>query len=154
MLLLVGVRVVHMKGEAMKHEQFQELVSSFIDRELEAGRERELFVHLGDCPECREFLKASLSLQRDVFATKPAGAPSLDLKRVSVPTVQIWRRSVPFPIAAIIAIVALASTIAFGTLWMRPKEKPSEITQEVVYVQRLPAIQVIGFYPPDGQSKK
>jgi len=138
----------------MKHEQFHELVSLFIDRELEAGRERELFVHLGECPECREFLKASLTLQRDMFATKPAGAPSLDLKRVSFPAQRIWTRSVPFPIAAAIAVVALASTIAFGTLWMRPKEKPSETTQEVIYVQRLPVIQVIGFYHTNGQPKK
>ncbi len=73
----------------MNHTHYQQLTSQFIDRELEAGRERELFVHLGECPECREFLKASLTLQRDVFATKPAGAPSLDLKRVSYPAQRI-----------------------------------------------------------------
>lgn len=54
----------------MKHYQFQELVSLFIDRELDAGREQELFGHLSDCEECRTFLKASMMLQNDILSTK------------------------------------------------------------------------------------
>ncbi len=57
-------------------------------------------------------------------------------------------------VAAVLAVIAFASTVAFGTLWMRPKEKVVETKQEVVYVPRMPVIQVIGFYPPNEQSKK
>ena len=144
----------------MKHEQFQELVSLFIDRELDAGREQELFRHLSGCEDCRTFLKASIRLQSDILDTKPSGAPSVATIQAleSLPKGRmlhgIWRKRVPFPIAATFAVLALASSVALTSFWMRPKEKPSEMTQEVVYVQRFPAIQVIGFYPPNGQSRK
>jgi len=140
----------------MKHEQFQELVSLFIDRELDAGREQKLFGHLSDCEDCRTFLKAAMILQNDILDTKPSGVPSMALESLPKGRVlnRIWRKRVPFPIAATFAVLALASSVALTSFWMRPKEKPSEMTQEVVYVQRFPAIQVIGFYPPNGQSRK
>ncbi len=152
----------------MKHEQFQELVSLFIDRELDVKGEQELFVHLSSCEECRGFLKTSLTLQGDILESKPSGAPPLESIRAFEPSQArvnvsspkgrmlqgIWQKRVPFPIAATFAVLALVSTIAVTSFWMRSQEKPAETTQEVVYVQRLPAIQVIGFYPPSEQSKK
>jgi anti-sigma factor RsiW len=59
----------------MSHVQFEELVSLFIDRELDAKSEQELFAHLGSCEECRGFLKASMMLQGDIKSTKP-GIPA------------------------------------------------------------------------------
>lgn len=144
----------------MRHEEFQELVSQFVDRQLDAEREQELFGHLSGCEDCRTFLKASMMLQSDILDTKPSGAPSMATIKAldSLPKGRvlqgIWRKRVPFPIAATFAVLALASSVALTSFWMRSKEKPSETTQEVVYIQRLPAIQVIGFYPPNGQSKK
>lgn len=138
----------------MAHENYEELVSAFVDGYLSAEEEMRLFTHLAGCAHCREFLRASMALQGEMLATKPMGAPPLELKPGAVLRPRIWQRSVPFPIAAVLAVVALTSTIAFTSFWMRPKEKPAETTQEVVYIQRLPAIQVIGFYPPDNQGKK
>lgn len=144
----------------MRHERFQEFGSQFVDGELDAGREQELFGHLSSCEECRTFLKASMMLQNDILDTKPSGAPSMATIKAleALPKRRvlygIWRKRVPFPIAATFAVLALASSVALTSFWMRSKEKPAETTQEVVYVQRLPAIQVIGFYPPNGQSKK
>lgn len=144
----------------MRHEQFQELVSQFVDRELDAEGEQELFGHLRGCEDCRTFLKASMMLQRDILDSKPSGAPSMATIKAleSLPKGRvlhgIWQKRVPFPIAATFAVLALASSVALTSFWMRSKEKPAETTREVVYVQRLPAIQVIGFYPPNGQSKK
>ena len=152
----------------MKHEQFQELVSQFVDRELDAESERGLFSHLSGCEDCRAFLKASMILQSDILDTKPSGAPSVATIKALDPsqaraTVSsstrrvlegIWRKRVPFPMAATFAVLALVSSVALTSYWMRSKEKPAETTQEVVYVQRLPAIQVIGFYPPSERPKK
>jgi predicted anti-sigma-YlaC factor YlaD len=55
----------------MNHERYQQLVSEFIDREIHAEDEQELFNHLNSCSECREFLKASCRLQVEMAVTKP-----------------------------------------------------------------------------------
>ncbi len=138
----------------MDHTHYQELTSQFIDRELGAEDDRKLFAHLSTCDECRGFLKEALLLQGDILGTKP----SQTLSTRPADTVHVlrtaWSRRVPMSVAAVLAVIALASTVAFGTLWMRPKEKVVEIKQEVVYVPRMPAIQVVGFYPPNEPSKK
>lgn len=54
----------------MNHEHYQQLISEFIDREIRAEEEQELFSHLNSCAECREFIKASFRLQVDMAGTK------------------------------------------------------------------------------------
>ena len=138
----------------MNHEHYQQLMSEFVDREINAGDEQELFTHLNSCGECREFLKAALNLQGQILETKPGHIASLPPRRVGSVVRTIWTKRVPMSVAAMLAIVALASTVALSTLWMRPKEKAPETNQEVVYVSRMPAIQVIGFYSSSEKSKK
>ncbi len=138
----------------MNHTHYQELASQFIDRELGSENEREFFTHLGTCDECRGFLKAALVLQGDIIGTRPVHTVSSRPARPASALRTVWEKRVPMSVAAVLAVIALASTVAFGTLWMRPKEKVVETKQEVVYVPRMPVIQVIGFYPPNEQSKK
>jgi predicted anti-sigma-YlaC factor YlaD len=138
----------------MNHEHYQQLVSEFIDREISGGDEQELFAHLNSCGECREFLKATLSLQGQIRETKPAYNVSPRSGRTGTVLRTLWTKRVPMSVAAVLAVVALASTVTLSTLWMRPKEKAPETNQEVVYVTRMPAIQVIGFYSPNEKSKK
>jgi predicted anti-sigma-YlaC factor YlaD len=138
----------------MNHLHYQELTSQFIDRELGPEDERDLFAHLGECEECRGFLKAALVLQGDILGTKPIRTVLPQQARSAYLLHAVWSKRIPMPVAAILAIIALASTVAFSTLWMRPKEKVIETKQEVVYVPRLPAIQVIGFYSPKNDLKK
>lgn len=138
----------------MNHEHYQQLVSEFIDREINAGDEQVLFTHLNSCGECREFLKAALTLQGQILETKPAHIVSPQLGRTGTILRTIWTKRVPMSVAAVLAVAALASTITLSTLWMRGKEKAPETSREVVYVTRMPAIQVIGFYSPSEKSKK
>jgi hypothetical protein len=152
----------------MNHEHYQQLASQFIDHELGPESEQELFLHLGACTECRSFLKASWQLQADIFATKPEGAPQFGMSRgkrlqrifQSRPQrelnllASIWRKKIPMPVAAALVVLVLASSIALSGLWIRPQERVAETKPEVVYVPRLPAIQVIGFYPPKNESKR
>jgi hypothetical protein len=138
----------------MNHTHYQELTSQFIDRELGADDERELFAHLGTCDECRRFLKSALVLQADILETKPVQTLSEQPTKAGNTFRIVWSKRVPMSVAAMLAIIALGSTVAFSTLWMRPKEKVVETKQEVVYVSRLPAIQVIGFYPSTNSVKK
>jgi predicted anti-sigma-YlaC factor YlaD len=138
----------------MNHTYYQQLTSEFIDRELGPEDERELFAHLGTCDECRRFLKAALMLQGDILGTKPAHTVSPPSTVTAHALRNMWRKRVPMSVAAMLAVIALASTVALSTLWMRPKEKVVEIKQEVVYVPRLPVIQVVGFYSPKNDSNK
>jgi len=142
------------KDRTMNHTHYQQLASQFIDRELAPEAEQELFAHLGVCDECRGFLKAALMLQGDILGTKPVHTTSPQVARTAHVLRTLWSRRIPMPVAAMLAVIALASTVAFSTLWMRPKEKVVETTQEVVYVPRMPAIQVIGFYPTKTETKK
>lgn len=152
----------------MNHEQYQQLASQFIDRELQSDAEQQLFLHLGTCTECREFLKASWKLQTDIYATMPKDAPQLEavkakeLRQTSLPlprraanlVAQTWRKRIQMPVAATLALLTLAGGIVLSALWFPPKEKIVETKSEVVYVPRLPAIQVIGFYQPKDQLNK
>jgi hypothetical protein len=138
----------------MNHTHYQQLISEFIDRELGPEDERGLFAHLGGCDECRGFLKAALVLQGDILGTKPVHTVSLRPARTAHVLRAVWSKRIPMPVAAMLAVIALASTVAFSTLWMRPKEKVVETKQEVVYVPRMPAIQVVGFYPSTNGVKK
>jgi len=138
----------------MNHTHYQELTSQFIDRELGADDERDLFAHLGTCDECRGFLKSALVIQGDILGTKPVRSFSPRPAKAAHTLRIVWSKRVPMPVAAMLAVLALASTVAFSTLWMRPKEKVVETKQEVVYVPRMPAIQVVGFYPSTNGVKK
>jgi anti-sigma factor RsiW len=152
----------------MNHERYQELASQFVDHELGPESEQELFQHLGTCTECREFLKAAWQLQADIFATKAKETLALTVSGAKaaevVPKVQpeqvrnmiasIWRKKVPFPVTVALLVIVLAGGVALSSLWIRPPEKAAETSPEVVYVPRLPAIQVIGFYPPKNESKR
>jgi hypothetical protein len=138
----------------MNHEHYQQLVCEFIDREIRAEDEQELFAHLNSCIECREFMKATLNLQSQILETKPTRIASPRSTRPEYTLRAVWTKRVPMSIAAMLAVIALGSTVALSTLWMRPREKAPETNQEVVYVTRMPAIQVIGFYSPKEQSKK
>ncbi len=138
----------------MNHTHYQELTSQFIDRQLSPEDEAELFDHFGTCEECRGFLKAALVLQGDILGTKPMRAVSPRPARTTHILRALWSKRVPMSVAAMLAVLALASTVAMSALWMRPKGQVIEAKQEVVYVPRLPAVQVIGFQLPNEQSKK
>ena len=76
----------------MNHEHYQQLVSEFIDREINAGDEQELFTHLNSCGECREFLKATLNLQGQIFEKKPTHIVSPRPSRTGNVMRTIWTK--------------------------------------------------------------
>jgi len=50
----------------MKHYEFE--ISCFVDGELPAADEKELFAHLSECPECRRCLNDSLKMKKEISA--------------------------------------------------------------------------------------
>jgi anti-sigma factor RsiW len=60
----------------MNHEPYQQQISQLVDDELDESQERDLFVHLGSCTECRTFLKSAWQMQIDIQSRKPRGQVS------------------------------------------------------------------------------
>jgi predicted anti-sigma-YlaC factor YlaD len=61
----------------MNCEQYQENISQFIDGELDIESESNLFRHLGECNECRGFLKETMSLRSELLNMQAATVPEL-----------------------------------------------------------------------------
>ena len=118
----------------MNHEHDQELVSEFIDREIRAGDEQDLFTHLNSCGKCREFLKASCRLQVEMAATKPRnherGSYAVDRQPVHREFRRSKRRS---SISTFILLVMV--TLIVGILFsanVTVQRSPDASTEEVV----------------------
>ncbi len=105
-------------------EYFERMLSSRLDEELPNAQKQELDNHLADCRACREF-DANLIEQRRVLRSLPdvivpAGWQSTSIKA------KWWksRLSVPFPVAAAIALVAIGG-------WLMALRSPSETNVDV-----------------------
>ena len=68
----------------MNHESYQQQVSQLVDDELDESLEQDLFVHLGSCIECRDFLKSSWQIQSDIHSRKPEGLAVSKVDRVAL----------------------------------------------------------------------
>ncbi len=124
-------------------EYFERLLSSRLDEELPNAQKQELDNHLADCRACREF-DANLIEQRRILRSLPdvivpEGWQSTPIKP------KWWRSrlSVPFPVAAAIALVAIGG-------WLMALRAPGETSVGVpdtpivvrsVEIVRVPAVQ-------------
>jgi len=120
-------------------EEFQELVSAYVDGELGDGETAEMFFHLGSCRECRTFMTSVMQLQSFLHVNEP---PAAHTAPASKPP--IWKRTfgISFPAAA-----AVVLTILTGTLFIvheANSPSSSDMTRtEYVYVTSLPEVDVV-----------
>jgi hypothetical protein len=119
----------------MSHEHYQQLVSEFIDREICAADEQELFGHLNSCADCREFLKASSRLQVEMAVTKPQnherGSYAVDRQPVRHEVRQSKRRST-FSTFVLLVMVTLIVGMLFSanvTVQRSPDASTEEVSQ-------------------------
>jgi anti-sigma factor RsiW len=101
-------------------EYFERLISDSMDDLLSADSKAELVDHLLGCERCRQFEEILLA-QRQLLQglPEPAGWNSPRMGDISIEQDRrpLWKRriSVPFPMAAVLAIVMLAGwLLAFG----------------------------------------
>jgi len=159
----------------MNHERFEELINTYIDSGLSDIDSASVFAHLSTCPSCRELLAGALRVRAQLSREKLAEVPvaldariarSIRAARGVAPDRTTQHRAmwggrrlpglitglagmrVPFPLVAILLVVVIAGTLIFTT-WSGPEKQPAQFQEQIVYVPRLPAIQVIGFYTPD-----
>ena len=130
----------------MIHEEYQELVSQYIDEELEEGSESVLFQHLGECGQCRDFLRSSLALRTQILRTKESAPstlrPDFAQERAKNKTIErdllvlAWKRKVPLPVAASVAILLLLSGLMFSSVTPQSQnmdEFPSEMNPSLLF---------------------
>ncbi len=105
----------------MNHEHHEQLVSQFIDRELDSRSENELFLHLSRCDSCRQFLRASWQLQADILQGKPrreieSSRSSAVHPRARVYPLWVTRISIPLPAAASIIFLLIIGSLLFSPM--------------------------------------
>ena len=145
----------------MKCEDFQLMISTYIDDALDTQSQGTMFTHLAGCTLCRGFLRHSLDLRAGLAALpQPEVPPSLDRRVMRVYPLPggrlqaagktmrtLWshRLSVPLPSAALIALALITVTLLSASLWQRP---------EVVPLPCLPTIEVYSDQPENSSDSK
>ncbi|MBM3298355.1 MAG: zf-HC2 domain-containing protein [Deltaproteobacteria bacterium] len=119
----------------MNHEHYEQLVSQFIDRELDARSENELFLHLSTCDNCRHLLRASWQLQADILRGKPkreveAARPSPVIPRGRVYPLWVTRISIPLPAAASIVFLLVVASLLFSPIILQGETPRPEVRIE------------------------
>lgn len=115
-------------------ERYREQLSEFVDNELNDERSAELFQHLAHCTECRMHLMSLQRLRSDLRAT-------MDRTHHAHGAAPFRHRfSVPFPVAAVLAVTTLVS----GTMLFFALNRPPEVIQKketaYVYLTPLPPV--------------
>jgi len=129
-----------------KCDEYQELISAYVDGESADAETSALFFHLGECPQCRAFIKSDLQLQSVLRENE------LPVKRETRPaTPSLWKRSfvVSYPIAAAVALVMLVSSFLVSSRMIQPPVNIKSIRTEYVYLTSFPPVVVVGSRSPE-----
>jgi anti-sigma factor RsiW len=145
----------------MKCDDFQLMMSTYIDDALDAPSQGRMFAHLATCTECRVFLRRMLDLRAGLAAISvPEVPPTLDrrvmalnLKRARsvkgagerIRTLWSHRFSVPLPSAALVALALITVTVISISLWQKP---------DVVLIPCLPSVDVYAEQPANPANNK
>lgn len=119
-------------------DEYQEMISTYIDVELTDTETSKLFYHLGECEACRTMMKSMFQLRSALFEIdQPKG------KRNE--SVSLWKRrvSISFPIAALFAFFVITSAITFVQQVFFRKEFERPVRVEYISSKPLPTVYVI-----------
>ena len=140
----------------MKCDDSQPLISIYVDEALDEARSIELFSHLSGCPACRSFMRNTLDIRnairvlpRPALPTRGKVLPFLPAgdRRVRTPFPplrEILSRRVNIPVSAVasIAAVLLAAVVGLASLWMNAEQREAAGRNQMVYMARLPVVEV------------
>ena len=115
-------------------EEYQEMISAYVDDELSKRDVSRMFTHLGECAECKDFMRSLLKLRSAIRETATLHEES------AVAPAKFWRRkfSISYAVAAVLAFVLLVSG---GLLFERSSHQPR--VTEYVYLTPYPAVYAI-----------
>lgn len=113
----------------MSHENIQEKISQFMDNELPKEQHREMYMHLAECEECREFLAQTKKIHDASKELTPEQFPaSMDRRfevlsmgpKISINAPQMITFSMPSAILSGVLIIMM-SLLLFLTV--SPKQQ-------------------------------
>ena len=129
-----------------KCDEVQELISAYVDGESSDPETSLLFFHLGECSQCRAFMRSVLQLQSVLRENE------LAVKRATPPmTTSLWKRSfvVSYPIAAAVALVMFLSSFLLSSRMIQPPVATKSTQTEYVYLTSFPPVVVVGSRPTE-----
>jgi predicted anti-sigma-YlaC factor YlaD len=122
-------------------DDYQELISAYVDGETRDEETSALFFHLGDCADCRMFMRSVLRLQSVLRE---------DELPVTIETHQsttsLWKRRlvVSYPIAAAVALLMLLSSFLLTSRITKPPVNIKNTQTEYVYLTSFPPVYIFG----------
>jgi len=139
---------------------YQEQISGMIDDELADRQKPELFFHLSECTECREFLQSCLRLRSSLVRARGMSVPSKIDERIERMSFgesasrhaglgrRLWNTQIafPIPVAASIALLLVVVSLIFSPLLVISGDEDVRTSQEAlssVPPQLRPAIQIL-----------
>jgi predicted anti-sigma-YlaC factor YlaD len=136
----------------MNCEQYQEMISQFVDGELESIHESQLFQHLGTCDICRVFFRNLLSLKQEFVSTRSVQVPvSLDqrMAEMNLPAAAIRRihpwyltgRMYSFRAIGLAVFFSVVMTVFVSSIWYQHAQPQ----QTIVCLTPLPEVEVTGY---------
>jgi predicted anti-sigma-YlaC factor YlaD len=126
-------------------EAYQEMISAYADNELGDAETSQMFFHLGECSECRTFMK-SVGMLHNVLQEN-------EMEKTSTRRSLRQRTfAVSYPVAAVIALVMLLST-SFVVMKFNAQPKIVEKTNtEYVYMSSYPTVYAVTAPSTDSKS--
>ena len=124
-----------------KCDEYQELISAYVDGETSDHETSGLFFHLGECSNCRAFMRSVLRLQSVLRENE------LPVKIETRPmTKALWKRRfvVSYPIAAVVALLMLLSSFLLSSRMIQPTKIIKNTQTEYVYLTSFPPVVVVG----------
>ena len=121
-----------------KCEEYQEMISAYSDGELTDTETSTLFYHLGECSNCRAFMKSVMQLR--------SALKEIELStQVSSPAMQsIWESkvSVMYSIAAVVVLAVLLSGFFLFNKVTEPPKIVERVETQYVYMTSFPPVYV------------
>ena len=129
--------------------EYQQQISEYIDNQLEDSDTSRLFRHLGDCEECRDFLKSILKL-RSAILQDVLRQPSISGKHARA---KVGKFSISYAAAAAIAFALLVSGLAVFKALSQPPMVVERTQTEYVYMTSFPPVYATDNLPPQTKQK-
>jgi anti-sigma factor RsiW len=129
--------------------EYQQQISQYIDNQLEDSDTSELFRHLGDCEECRDFLKSILKL-RSAILQDVLRQPSISGKRTRA---KVGKFSISYAAAAVIAFAMFVSGLVIFKTFSRPQIVAEKTQIEYVYLTPFAPVYAIENIPQQTTHK-
>ena len=140
----------------------QESLSQWMDGELPAGVESELFTHLSGCGNCRKFFKNLRTLRQEFQSTQVLGVPNslerriraaytpMTTKNRTVSRLLAGRTYSFHTVVAAALLLSLLTAVSVSYYWHRHVQPQ----QTIVCLTPLPEVEVVGYVVAAPSSEK